>query len=137
MTAELDHIGIAVRSIKAASVFYEEVLGLRCEKTEEVAAQKVRVAFFTVGGVHIELLEPLNDESPIAKFLARNGEGIHHLAYRTDDIEVQLERARRAGLSLINETPVTGAAGKKVAFVHPKSANGVLTEFCQASADTD
>jgi methylmalonyl-CoA/ethylmalonyl-CoA epimerase len=137
MTAGLDHIGIAVHSITAARVFYEKVLGLRCEKIEDVPAQKARVAFFTIGGTHIELLEPLNDESPIAKFLAENGEGIHHLAYRTDDIEEQLARARGAGLSLINEVPVEGAGGRKVAFVHPKSVHGVLTEFCQAFCNTD
>lgn len=132
MTAKLDHIGIAVRSIDEARVFYEKVLGLGCERIEQVESQQVRVAFFTVGETRIELLEPLNDESPIARFLARNGEGVHHLAYQTDDIEKQLARAKEAGLTLINESPVEGAGGKKVAFVHPKSAHGVLTEFCQS-----
>ena len=132
MTTTLDHIGIAVHSIATARNFYEKVLGLCCEKIEEVDAQKVRVAFFSLGDCHIELLEPLSDESPIARFLAGNGEGIHHLAYRTGDIEQQLARAKKAGLRLINETPVVGAGGKKVAFVHPKSVGGVLTEFCQS-----
>lgn len=131
MTTTLDHIGIAVRSIATARVFYEKVLGLFCEKIEEVQSQQVRVAFFSIGDTHIELLEPLSDESPIAKFLAKNGEGIHHLAYGTGDIEGKLALAKKEGLQLIHQTPVEGAGGKKVAFVHPKSVGGVLTEFCQ------
>ena len=91
----------------------------------------MRVAFFSLGDCHIELLEPMSDESPISRFLDGNGEGIHHLAYRTSDIEQQLVRAKKAGLRLINETPVAGAGGTKVAFIHPKSVGGVLTEFCQ------
>ena len=131
MTGKLDHIGIAVHSIAVGRIFYEKVLGLSCEKIEEVESQKVRVAFFTLGDTHIELLEPLNAESPIARFLVKNGEGIHHLAYQTGDIEKQLALAKKAGLALINETPIVGAGGKKVAFLHPKSVCGVLTEFCQ------
>ena len=132
MSSKLDHIGIAVHSIDNARNFYETVLGLCCEKIEEVESQQVRVAFFSLGDSHIELLEPLSDNSPIAKFLERNGEGIHHLAYRTDDIEKQLAKAKKAGLKLINEKPLAGAGGKKVAFLHPKSVGGVLTEFCQS-----
>ncbi|MEJ2690291.1 MAG: methylmalonyl-CoA epimerase [Deltaproteobacteria bacterium] len=131
MIRKLDHIGIAVRSIAKARLFYEKVLCLTCENIQEVESQQVRVAFFDLGDTHIELLEPLTGESPIARFLDKNGEGVHHLAYLTEDIEQQLVRARQAGLSLINETPVVGANGKKVAFIHPKSAGGVLTEFCQ------
>jgi methylmalonyl-CoA/ethylmalonyl-CoA epimerase len=131
MIQKFDHIGIAVHSIASARLFYEKVLCLTCEKIEEVASQKVRVAFFALGDTHIELLEPLTDKSPIARFLDKYGEGVHHLAYHTDDIEQQLNLARQAGLTLINETPVLGAGGKKVAFVHPESAGGVLTEFCQ------
>ena len=131
MSQKIDHIGIAVHSLATARIFYEQVLGLACEKIEEVAAQKVRVAFFAIGDTHIELLEPTATDSPIARFLSKNGEGIHHIAYQSDDIEGQLALARQAGLQLINETPVMGAGGKKVAFVHPKSVGGVLTEFCQ------
>ena len=130
MIKEIDHLGIAVRSIDEARTFYEEVLGLVCEKEEVVASQKVRTAFFTVGGIHIELLEPTADDSPIAGFLNKKGEGFHHIAYRTDDINGQLETALKKGCRLINEKPVEGAGGKQVAFLHPKSTFGVLTEFC-------
>ena len=131
MIEKIDHLGIAVRSIESARKFYEEVLGLVCEKEEVVASQKVRTAFFTVGDIHIELLEPTSDDSPIAGFLEKKGEGFHHIAYRTDDIDGQLETAREHGCRLINESPVKGAGGKQVAFLHPKSSFGVLTEFCK------
>ena len=130
MITKIDHIGIAVRSIAAARTFYEEVLGLVCEKEEVVASQKVRTAFFTVGDVHIELLEPTAPDSPIAGFLEKKGEGFHHIAYCTDDINRQLAGARGHGCALIHETPIEGAGGKQVAFLHPKSTFGVLTEFC-------
>lgn len=131
MIKKIDHLGIAVRSIEEARKFYEEVLGLVCEKEEVVASQKVRTAFFTVGDVHIELLEPTSDDSPVAGFLEKKGEGFHHIAYRTDDIDSQMAIVREHGCKLIHETPVEGAGGKKVAFLHPKSSFGVLTEFCE------
>jgi methylmalonyl-CoA epimerase len=131
MIEKIDHLGIAVRSIETARKFYEEVLGLVCEKEEVVSSQKVQTAFFSVGDIHIELLEPTSDDSPIAKFLNKNGEGFHHIAYRTDDIDGQLETARNHGCKLIHETPIEGAGGKQVAFLHPKSTLGVLTEFCK------
>ena len=131
MIQKIDHIGIAVKSIAAARKFYEQALGLICEHEEEVASQKVRTAFFTVGEVHIELLEPMADDSPIAVFLEKKGEGIHHIGYLTDDIDSQLAAARKHGCKLINEVPVEGAGGKQVAFLHPKSTFGVLTEFCK------
>jgi methylmalonyl-CoA/ethylmalonyl-CoA epimerase len=124
------HIGIAVRSIDAALALYETALGLRCSGREEVASQKVRVAFLPVGETNIELLEPTDPESPIAKFIEKNGEGVHHVAYLTDDIAGSLERARKASIRLINESPLDGAHGMQVAFLHPKSTFGVLTEFC-------
>jgi methylmalonyl-CoA/ethylmalonyl-CoA epimerase len=130
MIKQIDHLGIAVRSLDETVPVYEKALGLRCEHREEVPSQKVRTAFFDVGGVHLELLEPTAPESPIAKFLADRGEGIHHLAFRTDDITGQLEQAAGAGVRLINEKPFDGAAGKLVAFLHPKSTHGVLTELC-------
>ena len=130
MLQKIDHLGIAVHSIAEARTFYEQVLGLPCEGEETVESQKVKTAFFAVGEVHIELLEPTSDESPIAKFLARNGEGIHHVAYKTDDIEGQIKQAHEGGSRLIHETPIEGAGGKLVAFLHPKSTHGVLTEFC-------
>ena len=130
MLEKIDHLGIAVKSIDAAREFFEKVLGLTCEGTETVESQKVKTAFFSIGETHIELLEPLSNESAVAKFLEKNGEGLHHVAYRTDNIDEQLKRAEEAGCRLINSTPVEGAGGKKVAFLHPKSTLGVLTEFC-------
>lgn len=130
MLKKIDHIGIAVKSIAVARKFYEQALGLTCEKEEIVAGQLVKTAFFRVGEVHIELLEPTDDKSPIAAFLAKKGEGIHHIAYGTDDIIGQLEQARTAGCRLIHEAPFEGAGGKQVAFLHPKSSFGVLTELC-------
>ena len=130
MINHIDHVGIAVRSLDETVPVYEKAMGLRCEHREEVPSQKVRTAFFDVGGVHLELLEPTSPESPIAKFLADRGEGIHHIAFRTDDIASQLAQAAGAGLRLIHEKPFEGAAGKLVAFLHPKSTHGVLTELC-------
>ena len=131
MIRKIDHIGIAVPSIEEASIYYEKVLGLICEKIEEVESQKVRTAFFDAGGVHIELLEPTSPESPVARFLEKNGgPGVHHVAFESDDITAQIARAREEGCRLIHETPVTGAGGKQIAFLHPKSTFGVLTEIC-------
>jgi len=127
---QIDHLGIAVRSIEAAVPYYEKALGLKCERVEEVASQKVKTAFFDIGGVHLELLEPTSPESTIAKFLEDRGEGIHHIAFRTSDITGQLAKAKDAGVRLIHEVPFEGAADKLVAFLHPKSTMGVLTEFC-------
>ena len=132
MLQKIDHIGIAVQSLTESCQFYENVLGLTCEKKEEVVSQKVRTAFFNLGGVHIELLEPTADDSPIAKFLKNKGQGVHHIAYCTDNIDSQLNQAKEQGCKLIHETPITGAGGKQVAFLHPKSTFGVLTEFCCA-----
>lgn len=130
MITGIDHLGIAVRSLEETIPLYEAAYGLTCEKIEEVPEQKVRTAFFNVGGVHIELLEPMAPDSPIAKFIDRQGEGIHHLAFASDHVEGQLEQASAAGIRLINETPVRGAGGKAIAFLHPKSTHGVLTEIC-------
>lgn len=130
MITKVDHIGIAVKSLEAAKAYYENCLGLTCEKIEEVESQQVRTAFFAAGEVHVELLEPTSDESPIAKFLEKNGEGIHHVAFATDDIQGQLTQARDGGCKLIHEEPFEGAGDKLVAFLHPKSTHGVLTEFC-------
>ncbi len=128
---QIDHLGIAVRSIEEALPYYENVLGLRCERIEVVESQKVRTAFFEVGGIHIELLEPTCAESPVAKFLESRGEGVHHIAFRVDSVAGQLAQARESGVRLIHEEGFPGAAGKLVAFLHPKSTMGVLTEFCQ------
>lgn len=130
MITKIDHLGIAVNSLDTTVEYYEKVLGLECEGREEVPSQKVRTAFFAVGETHIELLEPTDPESPIAKFLEKRGEGIHHVAFGTDNIVEQLDSAKQAGARLIHEVPIDGAADKLVAFLHPKSTYGVLTEFC-------
>lgn len=137
MIQKIDHLGIAVRSLDEAISYYENALGLRCEGREEVESQRVRTAFFDVGGVHLELLEPTSAESPIAKFIAERGEGVHHVAFRTDDIVAQLSQAAGSGVRLIHEQPIAGAAGKWVAFLHPKSTRGVLTEFCAVKSQQE
>ena len=130
MINKIDHIGIAVKSIDEARDYFENTLGLTCEGVETVESQMVKTAFYSVGEVHIELLEPTSDESAVAKFLGKNGEGVHHIAFDTDSVEDQLTQAEKCGCSLINKAPVEGAGGKKVAFLHPRSTCGVLTEFC-------
>lgn len=130
MINRIDHLGIAVTSLAEAVPVWEKILGVACERIEEVQSQKVKTAFFNVGGVHIELLEPTSPDSPIAKAIASRGEGVHHVAFATDDVAAQLAVAKAAGVKLINETPVPGAGGKQVAFLHPKSMRGVLTELC-------
>lgn len=130
MITRIDHLGIAVENLDTAIAYYENALGLKCEHREEVPSQKVRTAFFSVGEVHLELLEPTAEDSPIAKFLAKNGEGIHHVAFASDAIEAQLKQAAEANVRLIHDKPFPGAADKLVAFLHPKSTHGVLTEFC-------
>ncbi len=130
MIQKVDHIGIAVRSIEESIPLYEKALGLKFLKTEEVESQKVKTAFFEAGETHIELLEPTADDSPIAIFIEKKGEGIHHIAFGSDDILGQLSLASGEGVKLIHETPIEGAGGKQVAFLHPKSTKGVLTEIC-------
>ena len=130
MITKIDHLGIAVHSLDVSIAYYEKTLGLRCEHREEVPSQKVRTAFFSVGDVHLELLEPTSADSPVAKFLEKNGEGVHHVAFATSDIRAQLADAAASGCKLIHEQPFEGAGGKLVAFLHPKSTHGVLTEFC-------
>lgn len=131
----INHIGIAVHSIEKQRVFYEEVLGARFEAIEEVAGQQVRVAFFLIGTVgcevRIELLEPMSEESPISKFLAKHGEGMHHIAYTVNNIQKRLEALKVAGFRLINDKPRAGAHGMQIAFLHPASSGGVLTELCE------
>ena len=130
MIKKIDHLGIAVHSIEKARRFYEETLGLVCEKIEEVNSQKVKIAIFAIGKTRIELLEPTGPDSPVARFLEQKGEGLHHVAYATENIEGQIELAEKSGCQLIHKTPIKGADGKLVAFLHPKSTHGVLTELC-------
>ena len=127
----IEHLGIAVASIEEASRFYRDVLGLECEGPEEVAEQRVRVVFFQVGEVRIELLEPTGEDSPIARFLAKRGPGLHHVAYLVDDLAGTLVRLKGSGVRLIDEEPRRGAHGMKIAFLHPQATSGVLTELCE------
>ncbi len=127
----LNHVGIAVRSIDEQRPFYEDVLGAEFEGFEDVPTQKVRVAFFKVESVRLELLEPTEEDSPVAKFLEKRGEGLHHLAFTVQDIQERIDQIKEAGLRMIDETPRTGAHNMKIAFMHPKSTHGVLTELCE------
>jgi methylmalonyl-CoA epimerase len=131
MIDRIDHLGIAVHRLEDAIPFYERALGLKCERVEEIPSQKVRTAFFKVGEVHVELLEPTADDSAVAKFLRDRGEGVHHVAFHSSDLEAQLSQAKDGGARLVNETPTKGAGGKQIAFLHPKSTHGVLTELCE------
>jgi methylmalonyl-CoA epimerase len=128
---QVDHIGIVVKSIDAASKLYTNVLGLKMMGIEEVASQKVKTAFIPAGESEIELLESTSDDGPIAKFIEKNGEGIQHIALRVDNIETALEELKQLGVKLIDEKPRIGAGGAQIAFIHPKATNGVLLELCQ------
>ncbi|SEA61907.1 methylmalonyl-CoA epimerase [Desulfuromusa kysingii] len=132
MLKKINHIGIAVKSLEDSIPFYRDQLGMNFEGTEEVAEQKVKVAFLQIGESRIELLEPTSDDSPIAKFLAKKGEGVHHMAYEVDDVAAALEQMKQEGVRLIDETPRHGAHNSLIAFLHPKATGGVLTEICQA-----
>jgi methylmalonyl-CoA/ethylmalonyl-CoA epimerase len=127
----IEHIGIAVNSLSDAIPFYEKVLGLKCYTIEEVTDQKVKTAFFMVGQTKIELLESTDPEGPIGKFIEKRGEGIHHIAYAVENIEDRLKEAEAAGVRLIDAAPRQGAEGMSIAFLHPKSTFGVLTELCE------
>jgi len=126
---KLDHIGIAVKSLDAARIY--ESLGLRVEHVETVETQKVKTAFLSVGDANLELLEPSSPDSPIAKFIEKRGEGIHHICLRVDDLESHLARLKAEGYRLVNEAPVPGAHGCRVAFLHPSAGNGVLIELSE------
>jgi methylmalonyl-CoA/ethylmalonyl-CoA epimerase len=127
----IEHIGIAVNSIAEALPFYEKVLGLKCYNIEEVADQRVKTAFFMIGQTKIELLESTDPEGPVGKFIEKRGEGIHHIAFAVDNIEERLREAEAAGVRLIDTAPRKGAEGLSIAFLHPKSTFGVLTELCE------
>jgi methylmalonyl-CoA/ethylmalonyl-CoA epimerase len=128
---KIEHIGIAVNSIKQAGSVYEKLLGTVIYKTEDVASESVRTAFLQCGPNKIELLEALNDDSPIAKFIAKKGEGLHHVAFEVADIRAEMSRLKGEGFVLLNEEPKLGADNKLVCFVHPTGMNGVLVELCQ------
>lgn len=128
---KIDHIGIAVTSIDKALPFYVEHLRLTLEGIEEVQSEQVKVAFLRIGETRLELLEPTSDESPIYKFIQKRGEGIHHIALGVRQIDERLNELKENGIQLINETPKIGAGNAKIAFLHPKSASGVLYELCE------
>ena len=128
---KIEHIGIAVNSIKQAGTIYEKLLNTTIYKTEDVTSESVKTAFLQCGPNKIELLEALNDDSPIAKFIAKKGEGIHHVAFEVIDIRAEMSRLKSEGFVLLNEEPKQGADNKLVCFVHPKGLNGVLVELCQ------
>jgi methylmalonyl-CoA/ethylmalonyl-CoA epimerase len=126
----IEHIGIAVKSINEQLPYYEQVLGVKCYNIEEVADQKVKTAFFKIGQTKIELLEPTAEDSTIAKFIEKRGEGIHHIAFAVPDVQTALNEVQAKGVQLIDKAPRGGAEGLKIAFLHPKSTHGVLTELC-------
>ena len=127
----IDHIGIAVKSIEQAGKFYTDVLGLHIEDIETVAEQKVNVAFIPITDSEVELLESLEPDGPVAKYIEKRGEGIQHIAFRVDDINQCLAELKEKGVRLIDQTPRHGAGGAKFAFIHPKETNGVLVEICE------
>ena len=127
----IEHIGIAVKNLNEAIKYYEDILGLKCYSVEEVTDQKVKTAFFKVGQTKIELLESTDPEGPIGKFIEKKGEGIHHLAFNVNGLQLALDEAKEKGVRLIDEQPRKGAEGLDIAFIHPKSTHGVLTELCE------
>ena len=129
--SHIEHIGIAVKNLEDAIKYYEQILGLKCYKIEEVKDQKVKTAFFKVGQTKIELLESTDPEGPIGKFIEKKGEGIHHIAFAVKGIEEQLKQSESKGVQLIDKAPRKGVEGLDIAFLHPKSTFGVLTEFCE------
>ncbi|MCD4835083.1 MAG: methylmalonyl-CoA epimerase [Bacteroidales bacterium] len=129
--SHIEHIGIAVKNLDESIKYYEDVLGLECYNIEDVKDQKVKTAFFKVGDTKIELLESTDPEGPIGKFIEKKGEGIHHIAFAVDNIEEKLKHAEDKGVRLVDSSPRKGAEGLDIAFLHPKSTFGVLTELCE------
>jgi methylmalonyl-CoA/ethylmalonyl-CoA epimerase len=133
MIIGLDHIGITVNKIEDVLPIYEQFLGLKLEKMETSEQQKIKAALLTVGETKIELIEPLDKESPVSRFLEKRGQGIHHIAFKVDNIEKTLEQLKDKGVVLIDEKPRRGIEGGKIAFLHPKSTGNVLIELCSES----
>ena len=134
---QIEHIGIAVKSLESARLFYERVLGLTCYKTETVEDQKVRTAFYRIGEVKLELLESTDPEGPVARFIERRGEGIHHIAFKVEALKNSVETLQQKGIKLIDLKPRPGADGMNIAFLHPSAASGVLVELCEPSVEQD
>ncbi len=131
----IEHIGIAVKSLDEAIPYYENILGLKCYSIEEVADQKVRTAFFMIGQTKLELLEPMSEDSTIAAFIEKRGEGLHHMAFAVEGLADVLNETAEKGVRLIDKAPRKGAEGLQIAFLHPKSTGGVLTELCEKPKD--
>lgn len=131
MVKKIDHIGIAVKNLDETLNFYENILGLKSAGTETVEEQKVKVAFLPIGDTEVELLESTEEDGPIARYIAKNGEGVQHIAYKVDDIEKAIKEMKENGIRMIDEKARYGAGGAKIAFCHPKSTYGVLIELCQ------
>lgn len=132
---KIEHIGIAVKDLNVSNGIFEKLLGAPHYKIEEVASEGVKTSFFEVGPNKIELLEATRPDSPIAKFIAKKGEGVHHIAFAVTDIKAEIARLKKEGFIVLNETPKKGADNKLVAFLHPKTSNGVLVELCQEILD--
>lgn len=128
---KIEHLGIAVKELSVSIPLFEQLLNTPCYKTEEVASEGVKTAFFQTGDSKVELLEGTSETSPISKFIVKKGEGIHHVAFEVENIEAEMKRLSALGFELLNETPKSGADNKLVCFLHPKSTNGVLVELCQ------
>lgn len=128
---KIEHLGIAVDSLEVSIPLYEMLLNTKCYKTEEVVSEGVKTAFFLIGESKIELLEATNPDSPIAKFISKKGKGTHHIAFDVTDIEIEINRLLNDGFELIQASPKDGADNKRIAFLHPKSTDGVLIELCQ------
>lgn len=128
---KIEHLGIAVKNLEASNSLFEKLLGVAPYKTEEVKEEAVKTSFFNTGTSKIELLEATMEDSPIAKFIEKRGEGIHHVAFDVTDIQSEVKRLKEEGFTILNETPRKGADNKWVVFLHPKSTNGVLIELCQ------
>lgn len=127
----IEHLGIAVKSLETAIPYWEQLLGTKCYNIETVAEQKVKTAFFKIGQTKIELLEPMSEDSPVGKFIEKKGEGVHHIAFAVNDLTAALAKAENDGIQLIDKAPRGGAEGLNIAFLHPKSTFGVLTELCE------
>ena len=128
---KIDHLGIAVKSIESALTFYSEILGLKLEGEEVIEDQKVRTAFLPIGDTEVELLESIAPDGPVAKFIENKGEGVHHIAVKVDGLDAVLRELEKKGVRLIDSTPRIGAGNKRIAFLHPKDAFGVLVELCE------
>jgi len=134
MIKQIDHIGIAVKDLEKQIKVYSDLLGIDPGKTEIIEEQKVTVAMFALGDIRIELIQATSEDSPVAKFIEKRGEGVHHIAYRVDDIKDQLRELKANNMVLIDDQPKIGADGSLIAFIHPQSTSGVLTEICQIKA---